>query len=290
LDCTNFSGVTLPAGLKSVGMGAFQGCEGIQSITFPAGLTEIEPWAFSGCNALQTVELPAGLKTVGEKAFYQCKTLKNATFKSDKTEIGAYCFAEDPVLETVELPKKNDSIANYLFQGCPAIKTFVIPDSVKTIGAGAFSYCSALESVTIPRSVEKVKAGAFYETALKTVDYRGTQTQWDALKGNISEYNDPLLKATLSVIPPLTLDAQTLSMTYKDVKTLKASRDVVWSSSDEKVAKVDAAGNVTASGKGQATVTATSEETGESVTCAVTVKYSFVQILIRIFLFGWIWY
>ena len=53
---------------------------------------------------------------------------------------------------------------------------------------------------------------------------------------------------------------------------------------------MDASGKLTTVGEGTATVTATDPETNETVRCEVTVKYSFVQILIRIFLFGWIWY
>ena len=53
---------------------------------------------------------------------------------------------------------------------------------------------------------------------------------------------------------------------------------------------VDANGVVTATGNGTATITATSEDGGKTASCTVTVKLAWWQWLIKIMLFGWIWY
>ena len=66
-----------------------------------------------------------------------------------------------------------------------------------------------------------------------------------------------------------------------------------WQSSNPKVAAVDKNGKVTALKKGSAKITCTvTDSYGNTVsdTCNVTVKYSFGQWLIKILLFGWIWY
>ena len=66
-----------------------------------------------------------------------------------------------------------------------------------------------------------------------------------------------------------------------------------WQSSNPKVASVDKDGKVTALKKGTAKITCTvTDSYGNTVsdTCDVTVKYSFGQWLIKILLFGWIWY
>ncbi len=66
-----------------------------------------------------------------------------------------------------------------------------------------------------------------------------------------------------------------------------------WQSSNPKVAAVDKNGKVTALKKGTAKITCTvTDSNGNTVsdTCDVTVKYSFGQWLIKILLFGWIWY
>ena len=64
-------------------------------------------------------------------------------------------------------------------------------------------------------------------------------------------------------------------------------------SSNPKVASVDESGNVKALKQGNATITVTvTDQYGNVVkdTCTVTVKYTFIQWIIKILLFGWIWY
>ena len=92
-----------------------------------------------------------------------------------------------------------------------------------------------------------------------------------------------------------------LTMNYKETKTLtptvkvdgKVKYTVTYSSSNTKVAKVDANGKVTATGRGSAKITCTAtDEYGYSVSAVSNVKvdYTTSQWLIVILLFGWIWY
>jgi len=66
--------------------------------------------------------------------------------------------------------------------------------------------------------------------------------------------------------------------------------DLKWTSSNDKVATVDAQGNVYAAGRGEATITCASADGNASSACKVTVIYTFWQWIIVIILFGWIWY
>ena len=69
--------------------------------------------------------------------------------------------------------------------------------------------------------------------------------------------------------------------------------EISFASSNPKVVKVDENGNIYAAKRGSATITCTvTDSNGNTVsdTCKVTVKYSFGQWLIKILLFGWIWY
>ena len=68
---------------------------------------------------------------------------------------------------------------------------------------------------------------------------------------------------------------------------------VTYSGFDSRIISVNADGNVTALKKGSTNVTVTAtDEFGHTAeyTCSVTVKYTWWQWLIIIFLFGWIWY
>lgn len=68
-----------------------------------------------------------------------------------------------------------------------------------------------------------------------------------------------------------------------------SNSDVIWSSSDESVAKVDENGVITAVGRGETTVTATTVDGGYSDTCEVSVHYTWWQAIIWLF-FGCLWY
>ena len=92
----------------------------------------------------------------------------------------------------------------------------------------------------------------------------------------------------------MTVSQSSLNLNYKDKAQLtaavkgKPNAKITWESSNTKVAVVDAEGNVTATGKGTAVITA---KYGDyKAECNVKVKYTFAQMLIRIFLFGWLWY
>ena len=90
-------------------------------------------------------------------------------------------------------------------------------------------------------------------------------------------------------------------LNYKKSTTLKpqitadsgVTYTVKYESSNPKVATVDENGNVYAAKKGTAEIKVTVTDQNGNVatdTCKVTVKYSVLQWLIIIFLFGWIWY
>ena len=97
------------------------------------------------------------------------------------------------------------------------------------------------------------------------------------------------------------VDVSDIKLNYKKSTTITpsitadegAKYTVKYSSSNTKVATVDENGKVYAAKKGGATITCTvTDSNGNTVsdTCKVTVKYSFGQWLIKILLFGWIWY
>ena len=92
----------------------------------------------------------------------------------------------------------------------------------------------------------------------------------------------------------ITLSSAKKEVNYKDTFTLTNtgaySGSIVWSSSNESVAKVDADGKVTATGSGTAVITAASPDGTVTATCEVKVTYAWWQVLIRIVLLGFLWY
>ena len=105
-------------------------------------------------------------------------------------------------------------------------------------------------------------------------------------------------KTETRVIPILirkefTVSPSVLELYYKldNGAKLQASEDnVVWRSGNESVVKVDANGSLTTVKAGVTAVTATTADGDRQATCIVYVRYTWWQKLIRIFLFGWLWY
>ena len=114
------------------------------------------------------------------------------------TSIGDYAFACCGSLTEVTIPKSVETIGISAFGFCSNLTKVTIPEGVTSIGESAFQSCGSLTEVTIPKSVTSIEYFAFCDCgALATVYYGGTQEDWDALKKNIGEENDPLLNANV---------------------------------------------------------------------------------------------
>ena len=114
------------------------------------------------------------------------------------TSIGDYAFVYCSGLTKVTIPKSVSSIGVGAFGACSNLTKVIIAEGVTSIKDSAFAGCNSLTEVTIPKSVTSIGKMAFYQCeALATVYYGGTQEDWDALKKNIGEKNDPLLNANI---------------------------------------------------------------------------------------------
>lgn len=139
-------------------------------------------------------------------------------------------------------------------------------------------------------------------------DYKNGRTMCDVYKtsdmsktpvGDIEGLKYDMSNAVLNFrvsSDAIILSDTALSMNYKATKQLTADvlkgtvKTVNWKSSNEKVATVDKDGNVKATGKGTATITATTTDGKYSADCTVNVTYSPIQIIIIYLLFGFLWY
>lgn len=97
-----------------------------------------------------------------------------------------------------------------------------------------------------------------------------------------TETTDPVWPV---LVTGVTLDKSTLNLDAGSTETLTATiapenaanKNVIWSSSNPDVAKVDSTGKVTAVGEGTAEITVTTIDGGKTATCEVTVKFSYFK-------------
>ena len=197
-NCRSLTKVTIPEGVTSIGEKAFETCDSLTEVTIPEGVTSIGVCAFQFCNSLTEVTIPEGVTSIGDGAFESCSSLTEVTISEGVTSIGDGAFGYCSSLTEVTIPKSVTSIGGSAFQSCSSLTKATIPEGVTSIRGSVFEGCSSLREVTIPKSVTSIESHAFYNCgALATVYYGGTQEDWDALKKNIGEDNDPLLNANI---------------------------------------------------------------------------------------------
>lgn len=89
----NVNLTTINGGMKSVGEGAFFGCESLKSATITDS-EEIGATAFNCCYALEQVTLPANLTTINNMAFASCSKLTEIEIPKGVNKIGWMAFWE----------------------------------------------------------------------------------------------------------------------------------------------------------------------------------------------------
>ncbi len=72
IDGAEVTDLKIPNSVKSIGIAAFAGCEGLTSVTIPNTVTHIGDWAFSNCDGLKTVIIPKSVESLGYGAFANC--------------------------------------------------------------------------------------------------------------------------------------------------------------------------------------------------------------------------
>jgi len=154
---------------------AFDFCDGLTSITVPASVKSIGDGAFQGSAALKSIYVDSGnpayssengvLFNKSKTELLQCPTGKTGqyTISSSVKSIKVEAFFLS-YLTSVTIPNSVKSIGNRAFDSCSSLKSVKISDGVKSIGDLAFCSCEKLKSITIPNSVTKIGDGAFLDS------------------------------------------------------------------------------------------------------------------------------
>jgi len=150
--------VTFREGLQMIGENAFRGADQLKTVNLPSTLTEIKDRAFYVTEDLEEITLPASLKKMGEFIFYG-SGLKKVTIAEGATTIHAGAFRACDKLEEVHLP-----------------------GTITEIQDRAFYACDSLESVVLPASLKKMGDYVFYGSALETIYFCGSQSDWNGIK------------------------------------------------------------------------------------------------------------
>ena len=162
--------VIIPAGVTSIGDRAFWKCKSLKSIVIPKSVTSIGDSVFLGCSKLESIAVEQGNPIYHSEGNCIIETKSKTLIAGCKNSV----IPDDGSVT---------SIGKDAFWSCSSLTSIVIPNSVTSIGEFAFWSCSSLTSIVIPDSVTEIEGWAFSDCkSLKTIEYTGTEEQWEAVK------------------------------------------------------------------------------------------------------------
>ena len=160
------------------------------SLTIEENTKFIDANALNNAANLTAISIPNGIMRIDALAWDLRYFMPNMIFNN--YENGLYLGnAENPYLIFVDakntditnctIHQDTKHIAGYAFNGCTKLAEVSIPESVTSIGFRAFNECTELFALRIPQSVSFIGDSAFADSGLASIEYDGTQSQWQSI-------------------------------------------------------------------------------------------------------------
>ncbi len=124
--------------VTAVGASAFAGNTDIVTLTIPSGIKKIGMRAFSNCDNLEEVVIVEGVEIIENDAFNDCASLEKINVPKSVKEIGNCAFANCPKLVSVTISEGSKMLGTNMFFNCDSLEKVILPDSVELISVGAF--------------------------------------------------------------------------------------------------------------------------------------------------------
>ena len=120
--CRGLKRAVVPAGLREIGDGAFEGCAALGFVhrLERSSVERIGDGAFRGCTSLHEIDLPDTLREIGAGAFAGCSNLAKAVFATPPETAGEGAFAGCTALDWIEWPDFAGAPPESLFPDAPA--------------------------------------------------------------------------------------------------------------------------------------------------------------------------
>ena len=160
--CTGLTSLNLPAGITSIGGGAFYGCSGLKEVRFCINdnldtyLTKGHPYIDVDCGIkyyindkeITSIEIPSNVTTLGHYVFQGCRELTSVTLPAGITSIGSSAFEGCSGLTSLNLPAGITTIGVAAFRGCSGLTSiYVYAEKVPKIGEDVFKGCEAKKCI-----------------------------------------------------------------------------------------------------------------------------------------------
>ena len=177
---TNYTEVSLPRSLKTIGHYAFYNLPLEQRLEIPSGVTSIGDYAFAdthihsrlelpddvnlGAGAFKNtniskLQLPRNIKSLSREAFQGCTNLEEADFSNTFTEVFDYAFDGCSSMTYVRLSANTTYLGEYTFRDTQ-LEYLNVPSNVEVIKQGLLKNCKNLQSLSLPANVQTLETEA----------------------------------------------------------------------------------------------------------------------------------
>lgn len=279
--CTSLKEVQLPKNMEWLSYSMFVNCTLLEEIDIPDSVKVIDSCAFEGCTSLNGISLPQSLKTIGGSAFRGCTSLEKIQLPDTTRQVQWNAFENCESLKNIKLGSGVKNISSQTFQGCSSLESIILPYQMETIEDNAFKNCTKLKKITIPKATTSISDSAFsYPDKMTIYGVAGSYAEQYAKENDIAFVAQQIAteKVTLTETE-LTLGRNEKYQLTAGLNPMDSTDEVIWSSSDEKIAKVDKTGNIEAISAGEAVITAKAGE--KTAICKVTVNIPIKSIYLN---------
>ena len=301
-NCINLKDISMPNSIYSIGASAFAGCNNLSKIIIPQNLTTISEKTFYMCTSLNTINIPSKIKKIDNNAFAGCSSLISITIPDNTSKLGIgifdncnknslkiYCTSSSKASKYAQ-----ENNTNYILQDAPRKLSIIQrPNKVNykegenfetngmilqvTYNDGTSRVIDNFEvidgenlrtdkniitlSYTENKITVKLKCSLNVETAENNVDENQTEEEKAKEEPKIvlnKDVGTMDINGTLKFIPKITPEEI-------------ASKNVIWKSNDENIAKINSNGVVKGINIGATTITATTEDGKCTTSCEIMV-------------------
>lgn len=196
----NPTSIVIPAKIngvkvKSIGLGAFIGCQTLTSVTITNGLTFIGERVFWDCKNLVSVDIPESVTSIGNWFAIYCNKLKainvSPNNKTYTTQDGVLFNKAKTLLKrfpggkgaSYDIPASVQTISIGAFYGCPSITDVIIPNGVTNIGNEAFANSYNLGNIHLPDSVTTLGYSVFKATNAEEITVGANNKAFTSVDG-----------------------------------------------------------------------------------------------------------
>lgn len=296
-NCSNMTHATLYSGIKEIRNNAFENCLALTGIDLPSSIEKIGDKAFYNCKKATWLFLPTNEAVLGDNVFLGCNQMLTITVSANPGSITTKTFQSSTFTKAI-LTVPYGCYAK--FKADKLWGKFAKTYEGGTVEIDAISALedvnlSADEQVTLTAVAmpdETSEATLFWSSSnsnVATVDANGVVTAISAGEAIITAstltFNQKSTSCVVTVnaiqATSISLNEAEVNMNYGEKLQLVAmvlpettsDKSILWVSSDDEVATVDEQGLVTATGVGDAVITAlTTDGSKLKATCLITVN------------------